>query len=73
MKFSTNDRDNDLVSGNCAVNLETGWWFKKCHLSNLNGAYNSTEEDSKGIKWYRRKNDWRIMKKVEMRIRPAGF
>ena len=39
-KFSTLDRDNDqYAGGNCAVNYQSGWWFKNCTASNVNGVY----------------------------------
>ena len=37
--FSTRDQDNDQWDDNCAVSYKGGWWYKSCHLSNLNGEY----------------------------------
>ena len=39
MAFSTKDRDNDIWSGDCAVEHRAAWWYKACHDSNLNGKY----------------------------------
>ncbi|XP_033122851.1 ficolin-2-like isoform X2 [Anneissia japonica] len=36
--FYTLDRDN---SGSCSVRYESGWWFRSCYKSNLNGKYES--------------------------------
>ncbi|CAH1108631.1 unnamed protein product [Psylliodes chrysocephalus] len=38
-KFSTKDMDQDTVPGNCAETYLSGWWYKSCHKSNLNGNY----------------------------------
>ena len=75
MKFSTYDRDNDQwSSGNCALYYKGAWWYKSCHHSNLNGGYLKAGEISgKGITWYEWKNDYRTIKKTEMKIRPAQF
>ena len=44
MPFTTNDRDNDLASLNCANNppsgpTRCGWWYNSCAGVTLNGAY----------------------------------
>jgi hypothetical protein len=39
-KFSTPDRDNDSnPTVNCAVRFSSGWWFRNCRDSLLNGIY----------------------------------
>ena len=74
MKFSTYDRDNDHASGNCASYHKGAWWYDFCRISNLNGLYLKAGERSyKGMNWRDWKNDWRSMKKTEMKIRPAKF
>ena len=36
MKFSSRDRDNDLLpSGNCAISC-SGWWYNRCSYIQLN-------------------------------------
>lgn len=39
--FSTRDRDNDLVDGNCAEELQAAWWYASdnCGATNLNARY----------------------------------
>nr|XP_014089376.1 fibrinogen-like protein A [Bactrocera oleae] len=50
MKFSTAYRDNDLDPKNCALYYRSGWWFKNCYLSNLNGDFLAI--DKYGINWH---------------------
>lgn len=56
MPFTTYDRDNDNVSGNCAVWAKGGWWHNTCHNSNLNGLYGDNRY-SKGVNW----EDWKTL------------
>ena len=40
MKFSTDDVDSDFYAGaNCAQEYQAGWWYNKCHGSQLNAPY----------------------------------
>jgi len=48
-KFSTYDNDNDGKLSSCAIQYEGAWWYKTCHLSNLNGLYQ--ENDYSGNVW----------------------
>ena len=41
MQFSTKDKDNDSVLGNCARQHKGAWWYNSCLRSNLNGEYTS--------------------------------
>ncbi|KAK3101749.1 hypothetical protein FSP39_006105 [Pinctada imbricata] len=38
-RFSTKDMDNDQSTASCAQKYKGGWWYKSCHMSNLNGEY----------------------------------
>ena len=70
--FSTKDRDNDIWGGNCAVSYTGAWWHDNCHVSNLNGKYQTGgERDNKGARW----NTFRgslSLKFTEMKLRPPS-
>ena len=70
MKFTTKDRDNDQHShANCASSSKGAWWYKHCYYSNLNGLYLKIgDKSTKGITWKTWRNDYRSMKKTEMKI-----
>ena len=73
--FSALDRDNDDSGGNCAVGYHGAWWYKSCHLSNLNGRYlNGTISSSaQGMSWYHWKNSDYSVTRPEMKIRPLNI
>ncbi|GFR72654.1 ficolin-2 [Elysia marginata] len=49
-KFSTRDRDNDLLSHtNCAARYHGAGWFKGCSSVNLNGKLGA--KDIQGVFW----------------------
>ncbi|VVC45031.1 Hypothetical protein CINCED_3A019619 [Cinara cedri] len=67
-RFSTEDRDQDDSTANCAANYEGGWWYSRCQHANLNGKYNF------GLTWFDiSRNQWMAIAKSEMKIgRPVA-
>ena len=72
MQFSTKDRDHDTYSGQCAVEFHGAWWYKNCHVSNLNGKYLNGPHKSfaNGVNWHSFKGHYYSLKKTEMKVRP---
>lgn len=63
--FSAVDTDNDASSSHCAMYNGGGWWYRHCHVSNLNGPYDV------GMVWFNRAwQDWLQIKSSIMMIRP---
>lgn len=71
MHFSTFDQDNDESYVNCAVEFKGAWWYKTCHLSNLNGHYyrGAHESYADGVEWYPWTGYYYSLKFTEMKIR----
>uniref|UniRef100_A0A8C8RHD2 Fibrinogen C-terminal domain-containing protein n=1 Tax=Pelusios castaneus TaxID=367368 RepID=A0A8C8RHD2_9SAUR len=73
LMFSTQDNDNDLNIFNCAVTYKGAWWYKDCHMSNLNGLYLGGVHESyaDGVNWASSKGHNYSYKRSEMKIRPV--
>ena len=76
-QFSTKDVDNDHRGDESCSNTFLGaWWYNDCHHSNLNGHYfdeNETPGYANGVVWDHFKGYHESLKRVTMKVRPAGF
>uniref|UniRef100_A0A8C6P003 Tenascin N n=1 Tax=Nothobranchius furzeri TaxID=105023 RepID=A0A8C6P003_NOTFU len=70
--WTTVDSDNDIALGNCALTHRGAWWYKNCHLANLNGRWGDNRH-STGVNWEPWKGHRRSLDFTEMKIRPVGF
>ena len=70
-KFSTQDSDNDLYSGNCAISHKGAWWYNNCHKSNLNSQYLAGQHSTyaNGINWRTSKGYHYSLRITEMKLR----
>lgn len=73
-KFSTKDKDNDNLSGNCAVNYKGAWWFNNCVTADLNGEYfiKTPASAHHGIYWRAWKGSSYSLKSSVMMMRRLG-
>uniref|UniRef100_A0A672PLK9 Tenascin N n=1 Tax=Sinocyclocheilus grahami TaxID=75366 RepID=A0A672PLK9_SINGR len=69
--FSTVDSDNDIAVGNCALTHQGAWWYKNCHLANLNGRFGDNRH-SMGVNWEPWKGHLQSLDFAEIKIRPVG-
>ena len=71
MSFSTRDQDHDKNgTRHCAQEFTGAWWYKNCHYANLNGLYMAPSViDTNSMVWYKWENNWKFLKKSEMKIR----
>ncbi|XP_063791234.1 microfibril-associated glycoprotein 4-like [Pseudophryne corroboree] len=71
MKFSTYDSDRDHFPQNCASLLAGGFWYRGCHLANLNGPYLGGAHLSygAGVIWTQWRGPYYSLKTTEMKIR----
>ena len=71
MFFTTYDVDNDLNDFNCASYYSGGWWFRRCHNTNLNGNYTLQQfgHSANKIQWSEWKGQKESLKETKMMIR----
>lgn len=71
MKFSTYDNDRDVYLQNCASLSAGGFWYRACHLANLNGPYLRGAHLSygSGVIWSQWRGLYYSLKSTEMKIR----
>ncbi|XP_055084550.1 tenascin-N isoform X2 [Periophthalmus magnuspinnatus] len=69
--WTTVDNDNDIALGNCALTHRGAWWYKNCHLANLNGKWGDNRH-STGVNWEPWKGHLESLDFTEMKIRPLG-
>uniref|UniRef100_A0A8C6SUR1 Tenascin N n=1 Tax=Neogobius melanostomus TaxID=47308 RepID=A0A8C6SUR1_9GOBI len=69
--WTTVDNDNDIALGNCALTHRGAWWYKNCHLANLNGKWGDTRH-SMGVNWEPWKGHLDSLDFTEIKIRPVG-
>ena len=71
MKFSTEDKDQDKSSGNCAKGNKAAWWYNACHTSNLNAPFPTATsgQSSYHMSWYHLHNEHGGIIFSEMKIR----
>lgn len=75
MKFTTLDRDNDLLNDwNCARKFLGAFWYKECHTTNPNGVYRWGADGTifaVGVTWMTWKGQNYSLKSYIMMIRPV--
>ncbi|KAH9509865.1 hypothetical protein Btru_045456 [Bulinus truncatus] len=71
MRFSTLDRDLDMVSSSCAIQYKGAWWYSSCHSSNLNGLWGNTEYGV-GMNWYTTTGHYLSVTMTEIKFRPIS-
>ena len=69
--WQSNINDKFPDGGQCAVDYDSGWWFKVCHHANLNGYYYRQPDVSNGhgIVWYHWTSLTYSLKKCSMKLR----
>ncbi|XP_051539593.1 fibrinogen-like protein 1 [Myxocyprinus asiaticus] len=78
MQFSTWDKDHDrYLQGSCAKENRGGWWYNRCHTTNLNGRfYRGGEYKAKhdnGVVWSTWRGLWYSLRHTTMKVRPSIY
>ena len=70
MMFSTHDHDNDIDAGRSCAQIYSGsWWYRDCHLANLNGRYGD-DTSGVGMNWFSWRGHLYSLKETSMKLRP---
>ena len=71
MQFSTKDQDSDQFGTSCAQYYKGAWWYKGCHISNLNGLYLNGQHAShaEGVNWFSFRGLYYSLKRTEMKVK----
>ena len=73
MKFSTKDKDQDVINNfDCAQKYTGAFWYKECHHVNINGQYLGGQNDqyARGLIWRDFKGHYYSLKTTQMKFRP---
>ena len=70
-QFSTRDIDRDQRSHSCAPLYQGAWWYRTCHVSNLNGLYLNGSHSSyaDGVNWHSWTGYYYSLPFAEMKLR----
>lgn len=72
MKFTTNDKDQDIHSSNCARLAYGAFWYSNCFGANPNGVYAwGPSQHVTGVQWKTFKGLDYSLKTITMKIRPV--
>ena len=68
MQFSTNDRDNDILNGQCAsLYGGNGWWYSNCYRALLTGNHGNS-----WLHWRNNQGALLYYPFAEMKLRPKN-
>uniref|UniRef100_A0A3Q2CRY0 Microfibril associated protein 4 n=1 Tax=Cyprinodon variegatus TaxID=28743 RepID=A0A3Q2CRY0_CYPVA len=73
-KFSTFDKDQDIIPENCARLFLGAFWHKECHYNNPNGVYRWGADNTifaVGVEWFTWKGYDYSLKAISFKIRPV--
>ncbi|ELT97608.1 hypothetical protein CAPTEDRAFT_202341 [Capitella teleta] len=77
MMFSTRDSDNDNNTRRfCSQQFGGAWWFKNCHMSNLNGKYYLSPETTpyaNGVSWFTFSGNRSSLQYSDMKLRSPSI
>jgi len=61
--------------GDCGAEYASGWWFRACHMDNMNGEYVNSDSQCRntlGIHWFAWKTFNKCLKETLLMIKPKS-